>query len=393
MIFSEEQIKNIKSYIDNEKFKKLCIQLNICSENDTHQELLNKIKEYIENIMMGKYRGQAATIKFLESIEIYLKNSEFERNEQGYINYKLVLPIANSTQREGVRVEGDILGHDGKQYIVKQAEGLKGAISELKNSKEAKYNPTIAYAFFKLLDQPCARNLMAYETFPYYYIFSENFLKENQKAYGLDNEKFMYSEFLINEDNNITHKQIMDGIEKTINKKELTSDKKISLIKKVKLQYAVQETLKSMICCMDQNLGNTSIVITEGENGQIEDINISPAYDLDLSFNLGEEMLSGIPQNQVLYRTTQDGKTDLISIINEFKEIEGYKETLEEIKNKLNGNYIEQIFNIAYEESKVDMFNNKELRDRFGNFIMRKVATFKEACKWNVELKNKSKSK
>ena len=387
MVFSEEQIGKINSYIDNEDFKKLCIELNICSENDK-ENLLGKIKEYIENDMMGKFRGQSAIEKFLRTIEIYLGRDEFKRDEDGYIDYNSVLPLGNSPERTGLRVGKDILGPDRKRYIVKLAEGFKGSISGFKNSKEARYNPTLAYETFKFLGEPCSRNLIAYETFPYYYIFSENFVKENERIYGLDDDRFIDAKLFVDEKNNVTHKQILDGIEKTMSKKNLPSQ----LIKKVQLQYAVQETLKCLICSMDQNLGNTSMVVTEGENGQIKDANISPAYDIDLSFNLGEEMLKGIPETQVLYRTTQDGKIDLVSLINEFKDIEGYQETLQNIKAKLNGNYIDQIFDMAYEDTRIEKFNDKSMREKYGNFLMRRVAVFKEACRTTFERKDKTKT-
>ena len=387
MVFSEEQIEKINSYIGKEEFKKLCIDLNICDENDK-DDLLGKIKEYIENDMMGKFRGQSAIEKFLKAIEIYLGRDEFKRDEEGYIDYNSVLPLGKAPERTGLRVGKDILGQDRKQYIVKLAEGFKGPISGFTNSKDARYNPTIAYETFKFLGEPCARNLMAYETFPYYYIFSENFVKENEKIYGLDNDEFIDATFIIDEKRNITHKQILEGIEETMSKKNLSSQ----LIKKVQLQYAVQETLKCLICSMDQNLGNTSIVVTEGENGQIEDANISPAYDIDLSFNLGEEMLKGVPETQVLYRTTQDDKIDLVSLINEFKDIEGYKETLQNIKAKLDGNYIDQIFDMAYEDTRIEKFNDKSIREKYGNFLMRRVAAFKEACRTTFEREDKYKS-
>ena len=37
----------------------------------------------------------------------------------------------------------------------------------------------------------------------------------------------------------------------------------------------------------------------------------------------GERMLEGIPKNEIFSRTTQSGKIDLVSIINEFKTING----------------------------------------------------------------------
>lgn len=381
MEFSKKQIENIKSYINNEQFKKLCIELKICLEGNNEQEILTKIKKYIEEDMLGKFRGDSATTKFFSSIEVYLNNTDFYRDNNGYIDYNYVLPIADSEKRRGFRVGKDRLGHDRKKYIVKEAEGVKGSIAGFKNWRDAKYNPTMAYAFFKYINEPCARNLIGYEKIPYYYIFSENFLQEKEMMYGLDNGEFMDTEFIIDENNNISHKQILAGIEETVKNKNLPQNKTLELCKKLKLQYAVQETLKSLICVMDQNLGNTALIVKHGENKGIEDISVSPAYDLDLSFNLGEEMLKGIPQSMITYRTTEDGKIDLKVIIDEFKDIEGYKEAMKEIQNKLNGSYINQIFDIAYEETRVDIFNEKEFRDRFGSFIMKRVATFKEACK------------
>ncbi len=390
MNFSQEQIEKIISYISNEKFKKLCIDLGICSENTTEQELLDGIKKYIQEDMMGKFRGNSAINKFFNSIEIYLENNDFYQDDKGYIDYNYILPIANSKQRDGLRAQNDILGNDRKKYVVKEAEGYKGAISGFKYARDAKYNPTMGYAFFNYLKQPCARNLMAYERFPYYYIFSENFLKENELMYGLDDLEFITTSFIIDENNNITHRQILEGIKETIKSKGLPESKSLALCKKVELQYAIQETLKCLICVADENLGNTALIVKQGENGEIEDINISPAYDLDLSFNIGEEMLKGIPQSMITYRTTKDGKTDLQAIIAEFKDIEGYKEAMQAIQNKFNGSYINEIFDIAYQEAKVDVFNEKEFRDRFGSFIMRRVASFKEALK---ETANKDKLK
>ena len=361
MEFTEETSQKLIEYLKQEDIRNVCINLGIFSASDTLEEMLERTKIYITETMRGKFIGDKATNKFLNVIKYYLTNNDFERFygdeyiPEGFINYNLVLPVVSEV-RNGFRVSNDILGFDGKKYIVKDAEGLRMGAAGRKYVKDAKYNPTVAYAFFKFFGVPCARNLPACEKIPQYCIFSENFLKENQKAYELDDGKFIDTGFIIDEEYNITHKQIMDAIEKTIQKKNLSPDEVSSLNKKVKLQYAVQETLKCLICSMDQNLRNTSLIVTEGENGRIEDINVSPAYDLDLSFNLGEEMLNGLPKNEILYRTTQDGKIDLVSIINEFKSVDGYKEALQEMKNKLNDNYINEILDIAYEETKVYMF-------------------------------------
>ena len=331
MQFSEETSQELTEYLEQEKYKNVCINLGIFSEKDNIGEMLKKVKEYISNDLRGNFKGDIATERFFKVINLYINNSEFTRFEgekyipDGFIDYNLVLPIADNeeNQKKGFRISSNILGFDGNRYIVKHAEGLKGIASGRKYESDALYNPTVAYAFFRFLNQPCAINIPAYEKFPYYYIFSQNFLKDNEKMYSICDDKFMDTLLVIDENNNITHKQIMDGIVESINKKNLDNDKASELCKKVKLQYAVQETLKCLICSMDENLGNTSLVVTEDKDGKIEDINISPAYDMDLSFNLGEEVLRGLSPREVLYRTAINGKTDLSSIMHDFSELEG----------------------------------------------------------------------
>lgn len=398
MEFTKEISQRLTEYLKQDNIKKTCINLGIFSENDSLLEMLDKTKKYINDSMRGKFIGDKATEKFFKVIKYYSTNEDFERFSgdkyipDGFIKCNLVLPIVTNSKKQGFRVLNDILGFDGKKYIVKNAEGLRGVASGKKNGKDARYNPTVAYALFKFLGQPCARNLPACEKLPYFYILSENFLKDNEKIYGLDAEEFMDTELVIDENNNITHKQIINGIEETVRNKNLSPSKMEELCKKLKLQYAIQETLKCLICSMDENLGNTSLIVTSDDNGEIQDINISPAYDLDLSFNLGEEILKILAQKEVIYRTTTEGKTDLTSIINEFETIEGYKEALQEIKNRLNGNYINQIFDIAYKEAKVDELKKRETIDKFGNFIMRRVASLKEACKETADRGDKTKN-
>lgn len=397
MEFSEETSQKLIEYLNQEDIIEVCIKLGIFSYSDSLEKMLEKTKEYISGTMLGRFKGNRTIDKFLNVIKYYLKNNDFERfnNDEcisnGVINYNLLLPIV-SKRRDGHRVCNDILGFDGKRYIVKSAEGFKIGVSGMQYARDGKYNPIVASAFFRFIGQPCANNLLACEKIPYYYILSENFLKDNERIYGLNDIKFMGKELVIDENNNITHKQIISSIDEMIESKKISSDKALELSKKLKLQYAVQETLKCLICSMDQNLGNTSIIVSETENGEIKDLNISPAYDMDLSFNLGEEMLKCLNHKEVVYRITEEEKTDLISIINEFKSIEGYEEALQEILNKLNGNYVEQIFDITYQETGVNEFRNKDIRDRYGNFIMRRVAIFKEACKTSIDKNEKTKN-
>lgn len=382
MNFTKEQEEKIKQYLEMDSVNKILVKIGIYNFATSMSDKMESVKTYISEDMMGKFRGDISTNKFLKSIEFYASNSNFKRfhNDEyipeGFVDYNIALNTRNK-KTGGFRTEGEIIGPDGNQYIVKEAEGLKGDVSGKKNRRDGVYNPTIAYAFFEYLGQDCAESIPACEKLPYYYTLSKNFLKPNQKMYSLEDNEFMKCTFEFDSNSNIRHSQIMDGIEETIKIKYGTSDKTNEICKKLRLQYATQETLKKLIMSMDENLGNTSIIVTEDEKGNMQDIDISPAYDQDLSFLLGEEILGNSMSNHIFYRTTDDGNIDLASLMNEFQEIPGYREKLQEIIGKFQGDYINQIFNIAFKSSGVQIFESREFKDKFGSFIMRRVAEFK----------------
>ena len=166
MEFTEETSQKLIEYLKQEDIRNVCINLGIFSASDTLEEMLERTKIYITETMRGKFIGDKATNKFLNVIKYYLTNNDFERFygdeyiPEGFINYNLVLPVVSEV-RNGFRVSNDILGFDGKKYIVKDAEGLRMGAAGRKYVKDAKYNPTVAYAFFKFFGVPCARNLPA----------------------------------------------------------------------------------------------------------------------------------------------------------------------------------------------------------------------------------------
>ena len=382
MDFTEDVLNKLKSCIEDQKVIDICKDLEILKEEDSTEIKLEKIEEYIDYDLVGRIRGQSAIVRFLRCINSYIENDDLVRiNDEGYsadkfVDFNLVLPIKENEngKRKGFRVSSEVLGADRNRYILKTAEGLKGGTSGKKNTRYAIYNPTIAYAFFKYLGEECAEAIPGLEKEPYYYIFSKNFLKENQEMISIGDEHFTTKKLVIDENNNITHQSIIEAIEDFAQKSEVDSDK-------LKMQYAVQETIKKMICSMDENLGNTSFVISKDIDGNIENIDISPAYDLDISFTLGEEMQKAIGDINQLNRVSKGGEKDLKSMIQEFKTIPGYMDKMQEFIEKFQGEYTNEIFDIAYESTKIDIFKNKSIKEVYDNFIMRRVALFKEACK------------
>lgn len=387
--FNNEQKEKVEQYLENEKAKKILTRLGVYDKDTSSEQNIESIKRYILDGLMGKYRGNISTDRFFKSMDFYIKNDDFKRFKEddyipdGFIDYNISLPT-NEKFKGGLRTSNKVLGPDDNEYIVKEAERLKGDIAGKKYGKDGLYNPIIANAVFEFLGEEAAEYIPACEKLPYYYLYSKNFLKPNQKMYRLDDEDFMEYVFELDENGNIKHSKIMQGIEGTVRKKygqELSEEQLTKICDKLKLQYASQETIKKLIKSMDENLGNTSIVITENDEGKMEEINISPAYDLDLSFLLGEELLSTDYSNQILYRTADNGKVDLKSVIDSFKEIPGYNEKINNYIEKFKGNYVDQIFDIASKTSGVVAFNKMSIKDKFGGFLMRQVALFKEACR------------
>ncbi len=392
--FSKEQEEKVLGYLNSNRAKEILERLGIYKESNKQEQNIELIKTYILEELRGKFRGETAIDKFFTSMDFYVQNNDFKRFKgdeyipDDFIDYKISLPT-RVEKAGGLRTMGWILGPDENEYIVKEAEGLKGEISGTKNRKDGLYNPVIGSAVFKFLGEDSAEFIPACDKLPYYYMYSKNFLKPNQKMYKLDDEKFMQCKFETDENGNIKHSQIMQGIEETIRKKygkELSEEQLNNICDKLKLQYATQETIKKLIKSIDENLGNTSIVVTENQEGKVQDINISPAYDIDLSFLIGEEMLNNDYSNRIMHRTTKEGKTDLKSLVQEFSmTVPGYKEKTDELASKFNGNYVDQILDIAYDMSGVRTFKDRTIKEKFGGFIMKQTALFKEACKDNKE--------
>ena len=375
------------------------IKIEECLKNEKFIEILNKlgvnpkvedVKEYIIDDLKGEFRGKKAIDIFFEVMDSYINNNELQRNESGLIEFNSVLPIKEEHQSIGIRTYGRYLGQDNKIYYIKEAEGLRGYAAGKKYRREGLYNPAMANAFFEFCGEKSSQGIPAIEKAPYYVIFSEDFKQKNEQIVSL--KKFDY-DYEYDENGNIKHKDIIKSIEtytRSVLQGQMSDEKIDEECRKLKLQYSIQETLKKIICSMDENFGNTSLLIKRNGD-KIEEINLSPAYDMDLSFNLGKEFLSIDYTNQIFYRTTETGSNDLMDIITEFAQtIPGYKERLSEIINKFNNDYPNQIFETAYNNTKVDAFKNENLKEEYATFLVQRIAYVKKIVK---KLSEKEQSK
>lgn len=393
LAFTKQDEEKFLEYLKSKRAKEILAMLNVYDGSKSLEENIESIKKYVCKTLSGEFIGKTALDNFLNSMDYYIENDDFKRFygdeyiPDGFIDYNISLRT-KKVIKGGHTLPIVILGPDKKEYFVKEAQGPIRDLSGIKHATEAKYNPTIASAIFEFLGEEAAKYTPGCKKPPYYYIYSENFLKPNQKSYTLLDEEFMKGSLNVNDKNDIKYNTIMKAIEETIRKnygEEFTEEQMNAIIDKLKLQYATQITLKKLIFDVDRNLGNISVVITENEEGKVEDINISPAYDFDLSFLVGEELEHKEEIKRSYAQNKTDDKniaTDLKSVMQEFKFlVPGYQEKMNRLVDKFSGNYLDQIFDMACKISGVELFGEKRIKDKFGGFIMRRVALFKEACK------------
>ena len=148
-----------------------------------------------------------------------------------------------------------------------------------------------------------------------------------------------------------------------------------NLINKLKLQYAKQAFMKRIIGLGDETLDNIAIITTSsGETDEMPQIDISPAYDLDICFNFQDIVDFGI------IGTSRNNKPKIIDVMREFKDIDGFREFVESIVSKVGKRRdrklaIKRIIKGAYEESKAEYFNKSESKRLYIKFLLK---SFKE---------------
>ena len=103
------------------------------------------------------------------------------------------------------------------------------------------------------------------------------------------------------------------------------------------------------------------MIITNGEDSKIPQIGISPAYDLDVSFNLAQE-LSTYGGLYVL-KTDSGELANISAFIQEFQDVPDFKQFLTSIYNKIQRDSVaEEIVYRAYKDTKFNYFSKNHMR-------------------------------
>ena len=72
MNFTQEQEEKIKQYLEMDRIDKILTKIGIYDFGATMVDKVEAVKTYISEDLMGKFRGDIATNKFLKSIEFLL---------------------------------------------------------------------------------------------------------------------------------------------------------------------------------------------------------------------------------------------------------------------------------------------------------------------------------
>ena len=379
---NEEDDIKLRRYVQEEWFEELNSITNLCDNEANENTKIQNIKDYVFIYMTtGREEEFSERIKeLIQYMEAYKaeKNPEFLGKSEGktfdinkdllyisngyHINGKAkFMNNARYVATNGMYSSGSYMGTDHKIYLAKRSMNSRKLPVSPENKKEVDYNSIMAQTLFEYFDEPVSEYyLMHKENSPCNIILTKNFLKNGQELihlsdmYCKDEDVDTYSgrRKVIKRNLEMRYKNIIDN------------EKMQKLLEKVELQYCRQEFFKLLIGPMDSNPSNTALVLTSKKNEDIPDIDISPAFDLDLSFNVAEE-LSKIDEMNIV--KNDRGETEsLEGFIEEFKNIKGFEEFLESFYEKAK---IEDISNIivdmAYNKTNYDFFlqHSKEYKD------------------------------
>lgn len=363
--FTKEHIEKIENFIKTEWFKELNESVLMCNLNDSENEIIQQIKRYIIFFMgRNSYNNDFNTLsnKFINFLEKYSRKEppKFEKDENGFVNLLgSALPCGNGYNIDnkfkmgkrpifnGMYIIGTLVATNGDFYLEKTDMNKRELYVSPNSKQETRYNPILAERVFGFFNVPVASYMLA-NNYPYTSILSKNFLQKNQEMIGFD-ELYSFNQ----NDEPDTYSKRIEMLENNIKMRYstlLNTEDLNTLVKKLKLQYCKQEFVKRVIGPMDANLTNTSIILTTSGEDEVPEINIAPAYDLDLSFNAADEAYK--MQNMYILKCNND-KSDINSLMSEFSKIDGFTEFVKECTDKIKqDNICKNILQEAYEQTR-----------------------------------------
>lgn len=402
-LFNIEQEELLKRYIKEPWFKELNDYANICDLDCDENTILQHIKNYVWIFLARSNEEEIenSAKKFLQFLQDYKDTKEpcFKGKSEGdtfnttedllwlsngyhiYGNLTRFQANKKALTANGMYSFGSYIGTDHSIYLAKRSMKQKALPVSTDDRKEVDYNSIIAQCAFEYFQEPVAEYYLLRDTNnPFRAILSKNFLKDNQELihfsdlYSDPYSTDIYSERIAMMKSNIEMRY----------KNLLGEEKTQELLDKLRLQYCRQEFMKLAIGPMDCNLGNTALVLTSKVEQCAPEIDISPAYDLDLSFNIAQSLSS---KGNMSLMKTNDGRTaNIKSFINEFKDVSGFKEFIADFYKRIEDRHAaNEIVANAFEKTNFTFFNENSTRyidflnDRFEQVMEAYRETFIES--------------
>ena len=384
--FSKEQLMRIKKMIHTEKFRYINSIIHACDLDFEEKLIIKHIKEYIYNYLSNRSPRNFSIevdefISFVENYSFIRTPRVLSPSENGLIKDRIqdIFPICN-----GYHIYGDFrclknnhfrgfyrresyLGTDHKIYLSKDSMCSRELEVSNETRIEVDYNSLLSESVFNYFSQPVAKYYLLKDRSSFYtMLLTPNFLGSNQKLIHLD-------ELGIEDIKANTHtnrlRVIKNGIVNLCQNK-MDNDTITKIIEKVELQFAIQSFLKILIGPMDSNYGNTGIIVTGDNNGNITSIELAPAFDLDISFNVARELVKYDHISQI--RDSNGNPSNIESVIWEFKDTPGFMDFIGNLANKMqNCDIAKEILDDVYSRTNRNFFIEK--RDDYMYFINKRL--------------------
>lgn len=386
--FTKEQEDRLKTYLGEDWLKELNGKVNIYDEEASIDVQINHVLKYILNYCKSYDDDNKESIdNFFDLLEHYRTKTFREpiRDENGVIQlfksgfnsgnafYTGKIKTVKAGSGKGAYVEGIYISPNRKEFIKKFSMDAKGQMQNYKHHTQSRYNGVIAHEVFEYFGEKSASYLAAITKPPYYFLITENFLSNNQELITLEDFYLTEPEFEYRH-----HSDILELIKSNIfmrYRRAMEEENLNSIINKLKFQYSKQALLKRIIGLKDEKLGNIGIILTTNTNeSQIPEVDISPAFDLDLSFNFAEEC-------EMAQKHTDSGEVDIRSFIKEFANTNGFREFVESIVRKVRNEDLaaETIINNAYNASKAKFFIDENNRKDYSDFLKARFRETRQA--------------
>jgi len=356
------EFEEVKKYIDrvkkSKKFKELA-EFTRMTTMKKDLDIYENIKHYISTYHPRrdcKEYFQPDYEYFIKFLEQYLNDKPLNIcfDNDGHIDLTKTLYLSQPpifSAEKGNFLDRYIMLTDGTIYVSKLPLNYRG--NSRVSNKDCLYSALIGSYIAKSLNVETAEITLA-NGHNGNRILSKYFLNSNEELITFTENKDKISDYL-------------NEMEMSLRLRKFPEDE----IQKAKIELIKQEFIAKLIGLKDQSAENSPIIISVDELGN-KHVRMSPMFDLDYSFHIGEHL------QDMVVRECDNGQTDISSLIIQYKEYPEFKEFVTSSIEKFD---ITNVFREIYENTGIKSFENYEnsegMRD-FSEYANRNIQIAKE---------------